>query len=308
MKYFCHIATIKRKGVSLDSFEGIFEFVAVAESGGFSSAAKVLGCSTSHVSRQIAKLEQRTGCVLLARTTRQMNLTESGTFYYQQCKQLVTGLQQANERLNQQQFNLSGTLRVSAAGGFAESFVAPALMQFAKLHPELSVDIDFNSRMVNFVEDGIDFAIRYGELTDSNLIARKLVTRTMMAVASPSYLEKYGEPNHPNQLKTHRCIIANNNHWAFNIDGAIQSIRVKGQWRSNNSNVIVSACEQGLGIAYMPESTFEQSIKENKLVPVLKPYWSSGATSWVVYQNSQFLPLRARMAIDYLLEQFSNWR
>ncbi len=290
----------------MDSFEGVFEFVAVAESGGFSAAAKVLGCSTSHVSRQVARLEKRTNCVLLARTTRQINLTENGAFYYQQCKQLITGLQQANERLNQQQYNLNGTLRVSAAGAFAEQYIAPALMAFAKEHTELSIDIDFNSRMVNFVEDGIDFAIRYGELTDSNLIARKLVSRSMMAVASPQYLEQYGTPNHPNQLKSHRCILTNIDHWGFKINGTVQNTKVKGYWRSNNTNVVLAACEQGLGIAYLPESTFTESVKNKKLVPILKPYWTTGATSWIVYQNKQFLPLRAKLAIEFLLEHFKK--
>lgn len=292
----------------MDSFEGIFEFVAVAESGGFSSAAKVLGCSTSHVSRQLAKLEQRVGCVLLARTTRQINLTENGEFYYQQCKQLVTGLQQANDSLNQQRFNLTGTLRVSAAGGFAENYVAPALMEFAEQHPELAIDIDFNSRMVNFVEDGVDFAIRYGSLSDSNLIARKLVSRSMMLVASPDYLARHGTPDHPNQLKQHRCIIANNDQWSFNIDGGKQTVKVPTHWRSNNSNVVVSACEKGLGIAYLPESSFEESIRLGRLQPILKPYWHRGATSWIVYQNRQFMPLRTRLAIDFLVEKFSHWQ
>ncbi|MCF2859202.1 LysR family transcriptional regulator [Pseudoalteromonas sp. SMS1] len=292
----------------MDSFDGIFEFVAVAESGGFSAAAKKLGCSTSHISRQVARLEKRTGSILLARTTRQINLTENGAFYYQQCKQLVAGLQQANEQLNQQQFNLSGTLRVSAAGAFAERHIAPALMTFAKQHPELNIEIDFNSRMVNFVEDGIDFAIRYGELNDSNLIARRLISRSMMVVAAPSYLTAYGTPNHPNQLKSHRCIIANNDHWVFNIDGTKQSIKVAGQWRSNNANVVLEACEQGLGIAYMPQSTFTESLEQQTLVPILEPYCISGATSWIVYQNKQFMPLRARLAIDFLLAQFADWK
>ncbi|ALO42688.1 LysR family transcriptional regulator [Pseudoalteromonas phenolica] len=291
----------------MDSFEGIFEFVAVAESGGFSAAAKKLNCSTSHVSRQVSRLEERLGSRLLARTTRQISLTENGEFYYQQCKQLVTGLQQANEQLSQQQYQLSGTLRVSAAGGFAESYIAPALMEFAKQHPELNIEIDFNSRLVNFVEDGIDFAIRYGELNDSNLIARKLISRSMMVVASPEYLKTYGIPNHPNQLKSHRCIIANNDHWAFNIDGTKQSVKVTGNWRSNNANVVREACEQGLGIAYMPESTFTESIKQQKLVPLLDSYCIKGATSWIVYQNKQFMPLRARLAIDFLLERFAKW-
>ena len=291
----------------MDSFEGIFEFVAVAESSGFSAAAKKLNCSTSHVSRQVSRLEERLGSRLLARTTRQISLTENGEFYYQQCKQLVTGLQQANEQLSQQQYQLSGTLRVSAAGGFAESYIAPALMEFAKQHPELSIEIDFNSRLVNFVEDGIDFAIRYGELNDSNLIARKLISRSMMVAASTEYLKTYGTPNHPNQLKSHRCIIANNDHWAFHIDGTKQSVKVTGNWRSNNANVVLEACEQGLGIAYMPESTFAESIEQKKLVPLLDSYCIKGATSWVVYQNKQFMPLRARLAIDFLLERFAKW-
>ena len=212
----------------MDNFDGIIEFVAVAETNGFSAAAKHLGCSTSHVSRQVARLEKRLGCTLLARSTRLVTLTENGSIYYQQAKVLVAGLQQANEQVNQQQVDLSGTLRVSAAGGFAEHFVAPALMEFASEHPELSVDLDLNSRLVNLLEDGIDFAIRYGELSDSNLIARKLVSRPMMAVASESYLQDYGIPKHPLHLKSHSCIVSNKEAWEFDFDGNKKVITVKG--------------------------------------------------------------------------------
>lgn len=291
----------------MESFEGIIEFVAVAESRGFSAAAKQLGCSTSHVSRQVARLEERLVCALLARSTRQVNLTENGTDYYHQCKELVIGLQQANEQVNQQQLQLNGTLRVSAAGGFAEHFVAPALMAFAQQHPQLTVEIDFNSRMVNFVEDEVDFAVRYGELADSSLIVRKLISRPMMAAASPEYLKQYGTPTHPNQLKNHSCIISNNDHWLFAVDGNQKSIRVRGRWRSNNANVVAHACEQGLGIAYMPKSTFNEGIKNDKLVAILEPFWGKGASSWIVYKNRHFQPLRARLAIDFLQAYFSNW-
>ena len=291
----------------MDSFEGIVEFVAVAESGGFTSAAKQLGCSTSHVSRQVARLEERIGCALLARSTRLVSLNENGLAYFLQCKELVVGLQQANEQVTQKQFHLDGTLRVSAAGGFAEKFVAPALMAFAQQHPELTVDIDFNSRMVNFVEDGIDFAIRYGELTDSRLIARKLVSRPMMAVASPCYLKVHGTPKHPSHLKSHSCIVSNNDQWFFNIDGIQESIKVSGRWRSNNSTAVVEACEHGLGIAYMPKSTFNDAIENERIVPVLESFWGKGTSSWIVYQNRKFLPLRARLAIEHLLDSFSEW-
>ncbi|WP_421133306.1 LysR family transcriptional regulator [Alteromonas sp. A079] len=291
----------------MDSFDGIIEFVAVAEANGFSAAARQLGCSTSHVSRQIARLEKRVGCALLARSTRVVSLTENGTEYYHQARALVVGLQQANDRVNQQQFLLNGTLRVSAAGGFAEHFVAPALMEFGAQHPQLSIDLDLNSRFVNLLEDGIDFAIRYGELNDSNLVARKLVNRPMMAVASKPYLKKHGTPTLPQHLKQHSCIVSNNDTWKFNVEGNQEAIKVKGRWRSNNTNVLLDACKRGLGIAYMPKSTFNDALEKDQLVPILQPFWGQGASSWIVYQNKRFMPSRVRLAIDFLVQHFADW-
>lgn len=290
----------------MDNFDGIIEFVCVAENQGFSTAAKQLGCSTSHVSRQIAKLEKSLNCALFARTTRLVSLTPAGQSYYLQCRDLVTGLKQANDLINTQQFKLAGTLRVSAAGTFAEREVAPALMEFALQHPELSIDIDFNSRKVNLVEDGIDFAIRYGKLEDSGLIARKLVAHPMMAVASESYLQRYGTPTHPYQLKNHSCIISNNDHWQFDCDGNQENIKVNGRWRSNNAHAVINACTKGLGIAYMPQHNFLPIMEEHDLVPILTPYWRKDSNSWIVYQNRRFLPLKARLAIEHLLAHFAK--
>lgn len=292
----------------MNSFDGIFEFVAVAETHGFSAAAKQLGCSTSHVSRQVSRLEERLGVALLARSTRMVNLTDAGQRYYPQCKELITGLQQANEGINAQQITLSGTLKVSAAGAFAEEHVAPALMEFAKSYPELTIEMDFNSRMVNFIEDGVDFAIRYGALKDSGLVARKLVDRPMAAVASQEYLEQFGEPTHPHQLRQHSCIIANNDHWLFEHNNNTITTRVHGRWRSNNSNSVITACQQGLGIAYMPKSSLMAGLESGSLVPILQTFWGKGSSSWIVYQNQRFLPLRARLAIDFLVNHFSGWR
>lgn len=291
----------------MDSFEGVIEFVSVAEAQGFSAAAKKLGCSTSHVSRQVARLEERLDCTLFARSTRVVTLTNTGAAYYKQAKELVVGLQQANEQVNQEQLRLSGTLKVSAAGGFAEHFIAPALMAFVAKHPELTIELDLNSRFVNLLEDGVDFAIRYGELDDSTLIARKLVSRSMMAVAHIDYLNKYGTPKHPVHLKNHRCIVANNDNWEFNIEGRKEIVKVKGSWRSNNANLVVDACKKALGIAYMPKSTFNEALGSKMLVPVLEPYWGQGSSSWVVYPNKRFMPQRVRLAIDFLITHFSQW-
>ncbi|HHX8554558.1 TPA: LysR family transcriptional regulator [Vibrio alginolyticus] len=293
----------------MDSFEGINEFVTVAESLGFSAAAKQLGCSTSHVSRQVTRLEERLGVALLARSTRMVSLTEAGQAYYQQCKELVIGLQQANEQLTTQQTQLSGTLRVSAAGAFSENHVAPALMAFAKQHPNLTVEINFNTSMVNFIEDGFDFAIRYGRLSDSGLVARKLVDRPMAVAASQRYLDEHGLPTHPEQLKRHSCIIANKDVWLFEKDGKpLDGVKVQGRWKSNNAHTVLQACAEGLGVAYLPKSSFNDAISSGRLVPILEPYWGSGNSSWIVYQNRHFLPLRARLAIDFLLDHFADWQ
>lgn len=291
----------------MNSFDGIIEFVAVAETNGFSAAAKQLGCSTSHVSRQVARLEERLGCVLLARSTRLVTLTDNGNTYYQQAKDLIIGLEQANEQVNQQQTHLTGTLKVSAAGGFAEHFLAPALMEFSALYPDLKIEMDLNSRFVNLLEEGIDFAVRYGELNDSSLVARKLVSRPLMAVASPSYLAKHGEPKHPIQLKDHSCLIANKDSWEFNVGGNKEQIKVNGRWQSNNANLILKACINGLGVAYMPRSTFETAVASQLLVPILQPYWGQGTNSWIVYPNKRFMPARVRIAIDFLVKYFAKW-
>lgn len=291
----------------MNSFEGIIEFAAVAESQGFSAAAKQIGSSTSHISRQVSRLEERLGVQLLARTTRLVSLTEAGETYYRQCRELIDGLQQANETISNERINLTGTLKVSAAGAFAEQFIAPCLMQFAKTHPQLSIEMDFNSRMVNFVEEGFDFAVRYGRLKDSGLVARKLLQRHLMAAASPEYLDQKGEPSHPSQLKNHHCLLTNNDHWLFEDEGHSFEVKVAGPWRSNNANVVLQACKKGLGIAYMPASSFAQAISHGHLKPILHPFWSQGLTSWIVYQNRRFLPLRARLAIDFLVEQFKDW-
>lgn len=291
----------------MNSFDGIIEFAAVAETNGFSAAAKQLGCSTSHVSRQVARLEERLGCSLLARSTRLVTLTDNGADYYHQVKDLLIGLEQANELVNQQQTHLTGTLKVSAAGGFAEHFLAPALMEFSAMYPELTVEIDLNSRLVNLIEDGVDFAIRYGELSDSSLIARKLISRPLMAVASQSYLDQKGVPKHPVHLKHHDCLVANKDIWEFDVDGKKENIKVKSRWKSNNANLILEACTRGLGVAYMPKSTFTEAVDKKLLTPILEPYWGQGTSSWIVYPNKRFMPLRVRVAIDYLVDYFAKW-
>lgn len=226
-------------------FDGIVEFVALAESQGFTAAGRQLGVSTSHISRRVSDLEARLCTALVARSTRTVRLTVAGQNYYERCRDLVHGLDEANLAISAANVEVSGTLRVSAAGEFAENIAVPVLIEFLHQYPSLNIDIDFNSRVVNFVEEGIDFAIRYGRLNDSGLIARKLVDRQLVAVASPGYLQQHGTSKHPAELDRHDCIIAASERWQFTVDDKSFDMKVRGRWRSNSGRSLVRACRAG---------------------------------------------------------------
>lgn len=289
-----------------NSFEGIAEFIAVVDSQTFSAAARKLAVSTSHVSRKVAALEQRLGVSLLSRTTRQVKLTQAGNQYYFKCCELLDGMLEANETVKEQQVQLEGVLRVSAAGEFAEEYIAPALLEFAKQHVNLHIDINFNSNLVNLVEEGIDFAIRYGQLADSSLIAKKLISRTMVAVASEQYLYEHGEPKHPKDLSKHSCLVANKDRWVFQKGNEKIEVKVSGKWRSNNVKSLLKACTQGFGICYLPASSYKELANNTTIKPILRPYCELQIPTWIVYANRRYLPARARLAIQYLSEKFAD--
>ncbi|QHJ13936.1 HTH-type transcriptional regulator PgrR [Paraglaciecola mesophila] len=290
------------------SFNGIIEFVAVAETQGFSAAARKLNVNVSHISRKVAALEKELGVSLLARSTRTVRLTDAGQAYFSRCQELVYGLQEANETVFDKQVELSGTLKVSAAGEFAEQHIAPVLVEFAQLHPKLTIEMDFNSQMVNFIDDAFDFSIRYGPMKDSSLIARKLTNRSLVAAASEDYLVENGFPTHPNQLIEHNCLMTNNDTWFFRDNSKTIKVKLDARWRSNSVRSVILACERGLGVAYLPRSSFGNAIKNRTVVPVLEPYWNREIATWIVYANRNFLPAKARLAIHFLLDKFKDWQ
>ncbi|WP_086933609.1 LysR family transcriptional regulator [Agarilytica rhodophyticola] len=290
----------------MSMFEGITEFIAVAETQGFSSAARRLNVSTSHVSRRIADLEARLGIALVARSTRQVKLTNAGVIYYERCVDLVHGLDQANEILTAGQIELSGVLRVTAAGEFAEKNVIPVLIEFIAQHPKLTLELDYNTRMVNFVEESFDFAIRFGSLPDSNLIARKLSDHNYITAASPEYLYNFGRPETPQDLSAHSCIVTTYNRWPFVCDNKTIEVSVNGRIKANSVRTVVNACKAGLGIAYMPITSFGDTIENKQLESVLSGYWKNRGSTWIVYANRRYLSAKARMAIDFLLSRFQD--
>jgi DNA-binding transcriptional LysR family regulator len=293
----------------MDAFEGIAEYLAVAETQGFSAAARKLGVSPAHVSRRISALESRLGVQLVARTTRRVRLTDAGREYHQLCSEMMQRLEETNQLLTGETAELEGRLRVSLHGEFAERHVVPALADFALQNPKLNIEIGFSARAVDFIEDGIDFAIRNASSPDSNLVARKLAERTLVTAASPDYFARYGHPEHPDDLLRHRCLPCESERWHFDTPDGSHEVRVSGQWRSNNMRTILLACHRGVGIAYMTRSGYGSALQDGSLVTTLEPYWArQGFTAWIVYPSRIYLPTRAKRAVEYLLDRARTWK
>ncbi len=294
----------------MDIFEGLLEFVAVARNESFTDAARSLGVSPSLVSKRVSALEERLGLQLVARTTRQVRLTDAGSEYFQYCAEMIEQLEEKNLRVTGKTAGLEGRVRISLAGNFAETYVVPAIADFLEAHPRLSVDIDFSTLPANFVEEGYDFAIRpASEVTGPSLVARKLADHRLVAAASPDYFERHGTPETPGDLRDHQCLVVTGyERWQFAASKGIEEVAVSGQWRSSDARTILVACRRGAGIAYMNRPAFGDALEDGSLITTLKPYWMPGRPSWIIYPSRKFLITRARRVVEFLLDRFRDWR
>lgn len=291
-------------------WDGLEEFAAVARTGSFTEAARQLNVSTSHISRRIQGLEDRLGVKLLSRTTRRVRLTEAGMEYRSKVDDLIAAVEDANEAVSGARADLAGHLRVTSAGPFAERNVLPRLLRFAQQHPRLALTADFNNRYVDLIEEGYDFAIRYGTLTDSSMIARRLATRRLACAASPDYLERNGTPTTPQELKNHSCLATNNDTWVFRdpVKQDAMPIKVRGRLRSNSIPLMCTALERGIGIVYSAMENIQHLVDDGKAVLILAGYEDHARSHWIVYPDRRLMPRRVRAAIDFLLDEFAAER
>ncbi len=283
--------------------EGIQEFVAVVEQGGFTAAARQLHVSTSFVSRQVTRLEDRLDVRLLHRTTRKVHLTDMGQVYYERSREILDQLKSLESEMADLQEKPKGLVRITAGGKYAERFVAPVVAEFVTKYPEVSVDLDVTMRVVDIVEEGFDIAIRMSALSDSSLIARKVEPRRMMVCASPSYLKEHGRPKTPEDLRTHNCLVFPEMHWRFKYSDRIQEIKIRGSWTSSNGRVLVAAAKQGIGLVRFSEYYFDESLQTGELEIVLQDYEVDDAATWVIYPNRRHLPTRVRYLVEFLLDE-----
>ncbi|RQW62743.1 LysR family transcriptional regulator [Vibrio viridaestus] len=288
-------------------------FVAVMELGSFTKAAERIGTSSGQASKLISKLEQNLGVQLLKRTTRSLVPTDVGRAYYDGIKQILDNFDALDDSVRNSAQTPSGRLRVSVPVTFGISVLTPHFMQFAKSHPRISLDIKYEDRAVNIVDEGYDLALRVGLLNDSSLIARKLTDIRVMTVASPAYLERYGTPTQLSDLAEHHLVIDSNfrdpNHWTFNNEkGEIVYVRVDGRLRFSNATVCQQAAIDGLGITKLPSFVANEAIEAGLLSPILEDFEVAALGLFALYPPSKHLAQTSRAFIDFLVQQLRESR
>lgn len=291
-------------------WDGIEEFVAVTERGSFSAAAQQLGVSKAHVSQQVNRLEDRLGTRLLHRTTRKVALTETGKMYVEQCRSIIEELNSVELSISGIQKSISGRLRISTPHLIGEEFLIPALTAFQQQHQALDIDIDLSSRRVNLIEDRYDIAIQLGKRDDVNVINRFLATSRFHVVASPQYIERFGEPDSPEALSEHQCLLfsseGRSKPWKFASAKGTIEVPVKSKWRSNSGHILRSACKQGFGLAYLPDYYLQEDIINGSLVCVMQNTQSIDRRLVAIYQHRSHLSNKIRVFVEYLSDFFST--
>jgi DNA-binding transcriptional LysR family regulator len=295
----------------MDSLTDIAVFTQVVDSGSFTAAAERLSISKSVVSKYVTRLEDRLGARLLNRTTRRLSLTEAGQLFYERSLRGLQEIEQAEAEVSRLQAEPRGVLRLNTPMSFGILHIAPALPDFMRRYPEVSVDMNLDDRQVDIIEEGFDVSIRISELPDSALIARRIAPCRHAIVASPEYLAQHGTPKTPEDLHHHNIISyrfqESANEWHFkDKKNRTYSIPVSGTMKMNNSLALREALLGGIGITRTPTFVVGQDIQEGRLQPVLTNYESLEVQIYLVYPQRQHLSPKVRAFVDYFAERIAD--
>ncbi|MBW8184525.1 LysR substrate-binding domain-containing protein [Shewanella nanhaiensis] len=288
------------------NWEGISEFVAVAEAESFTKASQRLGISTAQVSRQVSALETRLATKLFHRTTRKVSTTEVGRVYYQHCRQVLDGLDEAERAITNLQSAPRGLLKITAPVTYGEMTIAPLINDFAAKYPELEVKINLTNQKLDLIDEGYDLAIRLGQLEDSSMMAKRLSSRTQYVCASPNYLSTFGIPHSLSELEQHNCLLGTMDYWRFEDNGKTRNVRVKGNLSCNSGHALVDAAIKGIGIIQLPDYYLQSFIEDGQLVPLLEQNRSPEEGIWALYPHNRHLSPKVRMLLDHLTQALAS--
>jgi DNA-binding transcriptional LysR family regulator len=285
-------------------------YVKVVENNSFSRAAHREDIPVSTVSRKISELEKALGVRLLERSTRRLRMTEIGRDYYEHCRRGLEEFETANLMVSDQQAEVSGRLRLSVPPSLSDVVIIPLIEAFQGLYPNAIVNCLVTDRHVNHIEDGIDISLRVGDLTDSSLVARRLLRYRSVLVASPGYLERAGAPSHPNELPLHALIAFSRWEptvsWLLYNNGETHKIKVEPRIAINDYAGVQSAVINGLGISEIPQILCGPGLQDGRLVEVMPKWQFAPVTLSVIYPSNRNLSRLVRLFKDFCVERFEG--
>jgi DNA-binding transcriptional LysR family regulator len=269
-----------------------------------------MGVATSSVTRQVDALEEDLGTLLLNRSTRSITLTDAGESYVEHAVRILADLESANLEVSETTGPPRGHMRVSLPVAFARLHVAPAIPEFLRAYPGIELDLTVTDSVVNLVEERLDLAVRIGSLESSSLLARKLTPHRRLVCASPDYLEEHGEPLSPADLSGHNCLTFSDRIWRFS-GRSEETIRVSGNLRANNSEILREAAIGGTGLILAPSWLVGADIEAGRLRAILtdweaNPSSNPGVAIHAVYLPNRRSSKRVRAFIDFLVARFGS--
>jgi len=291
----------------LDRFLTLQVFVKVAECGGFAAAARALAMSPPAVTRAVSALEDRIGTRLLVRTTRSVRLTESGERFLQDCRRILVDMEEAEEAAVGSHAAPRGELRITAPVLFGRLYVTPILGDFLEQYPLVNCQTLFVDRIVNLMDEGLDVAIRIGNLPDSSLIAVRAGAVRRVMFAAPAYLKKHGLPKHPTDLLDHRLIkslaINSSMEWSFHEKGKPVSIRIEPRLRMNTNDAVVELVARGWGISRLLSYQIAPQIAEGRVQTILTEFEPPPMPIHVVHQEGRMVSTKVRAFVDFMVDR-----
>jgi DNA-binding transcriptional LysR family regulator len=286
-------------------------FVSVVARGSLTAAAKAEGVAPAIMGRRLDALEARLGVKLLVRTTRRIALTHEGSAFLEDCQRLLADLANAEASVSAGGMKASGHLRITAPAGFGRRHVAPLVTKFREQHADVTITLNLSDRVVDLAGEGVDCAVRVGDLPDSSLVSVRLADNRRLCVATPRYLSAHGTPQHPSELAKYDCLTLSSyasqtRGWAFKVGGELVHLKPGGPLDCSDGQVLHDWCLADYGIAWRSTWEVESEIAAGRLVALLEDFAAPPNGIYALFPQRKHLPLRVRLWIDFLKHHYSQ--
>lgn len=286
-------------------------FCLLIKQGSLAATARELNLTPPAVSRRLTQLEERLGVRLLNRTTRRISLTSEGEVYFANALRILSDIDDMERRVSSSRAAPKGLLRINAPLGFGRSYIGPAVLAFTRSYPDVEVQLHLTDRPVNLPDEAIDVSIRFGDLPDSRLIAKKIAANRRLLCAAPAYLRAAGEPTYPHDLTQHQCIVLRQNesaygNWRLSRGKQIETVKVRGKLSTNDGEVALNWALEGRGILMRAEWDVAKYLRSGRLVQVLADYETPAADIYAVYLERLNLSAKVAYFVDHLRDYLSH--